>query len=185
MNLALAATEIEGVQILHGNRRGDARGFLERLFCENELAAVLGARRIVQVNHTRTEGRGTVRGLHFQLPPSAEMKFIHCLSGRIFDVAVDLRARSSTLHRWHGEVLDGEEAKTLVVPEGVAHGFQLLSDACDLIYLHTAAYDPKREGGVDATDPVLAIAWPLPVERRSERDEGLPRIGAGAAEVVL
>ena len=185
MSLSVAETSIPGVQLSHGVRRGDERGFLERLFCENALAELLGDRRIVQVNHTRTVGSGTVRGLHFQLPPAAEMKFVHCLSGRIFDVAVDLRADSPTLHRWHGETLDGDEPTTLIIPEGIAHGFQLLSERCDLLYFHTAAYDPELERGVDALDPALAIEWPLPVERRSQRDQALPRIGAGVPEIAL
>ena len=185
MSLTIGETAIDGVRTLRSTRRGDARGFLERLFCEDELADVLDGRRIVQVNHARTIGKGTVRGLHFQFPPSAEMKFVHCLAGQIFDVAADLRAGSPTLHHWHGEVLDGEQGVTLVIPEGVAHGFQLLSDSCDLIYFHSAAYDPEREGGIDALDPTLAVEWPLPVERRSERDEALPRVGDGAAEIRL
>ena len=185
MTLTVGGTAIEGVRTVRGTRRGDARGFLERLFCEGELAAILEGRRIVQVNRTRTEGKGTVRGLHFQFPPSAEMKFVHCLSGQIFDVAADLRSESPTLHRWHGQMLDGDEGGTVVIPEGVAHGFQLLSESCDILYFHTAAYDPDREGGIDATDPALAIEWPLAIERRSERDAALPRIGTGATEIVL
>src|ERR1700755_1085117 len=131
---------VAGVRLLRGRRLGDERGFLERLFCRESLREILGDRTIVQINHTRTLGRGTVRGLHFQRPPFAEMKLVHCLRGRIFDVAADLRTHSPTPHKWHGEILSDEEPRTLVIPEGVAHGFQVLSDDCELIYLHTAAY---------------------------------------------
>ena len=185
MSLSVCHTRLAGVEVLRGKRIGDARGFLERLFCSEALSDVLQERRIMQINHTHTEGKGTVRGLHFQYPPASEMKFVHCLSGRIFDVAADLRANSSTCGQWHGEILSGDEPKTFVIPEGVAHGFQLLSETCDILYLHTAPYSPEAEGGLNACDERLAIDWPLPIGLRSERDRLLPSLGPEFAKVEL
>lgn len=177
MSFTVTETEIEGVRLLAGRRIGDERGFLERLFCGDSLQDILGDRRIVQVNHTRTTGRGTVRGMHCQLAPAAEMKLVHCLYGRVFDVAADLRIGSPTWGRWEAAMLDSESAQTFVIPEGCAHGFQVLSEVCELIYFHTAAYAPEHEAGVDALDPTLSIGWPLEVGLRSERDQGLPGLG--------
>lgn len=169
-------TEIAGLVALRRRPIADARGFLERLYCAEELAPVLGARRIAQINRTLTRRRGAVRGLHFQRPPHAETKVVTCLRGAVFDVAVDLRRGSATFGHWHGRVLDATNAEALVIPEGFAHGFQTLAEETELLYFHTAAYAPDAEGGLDARDPALGIAWPLPVEERSERDSGLPKI---------
>lgn len=153
---------------------GDARGFLERLYCDAELASALGSRRIQQVNRTLTASRGTVRGMHFQHPPAAEVKIVSCLRGRVFDVAVDLREGSSTFLHWHGEILGGDEHRSLIIPEGCAHGFQTLTDDCEMLYLHTASYTPASEDGVHPNDPRLAIEWPEPISTLSARDGSHP-----------
>lgn len=168
----LLATALAGLQVLQRKPLGDSRGYLERLFCADELAPLLAGRRIVQINHTLTARRGTVRGLHFQRPPHAETKFVSCLRGEVFDVAVDLRRDSATFLHWHGEILSAENHKTLLIPEGYAHGFQTLTDECEMLYFHTAAYHADAEGGLNAADPRLAIAWPLPITERSARDSG-------------
>lgn len=167
-------TPIEGLQVLQRKPIGDPRGYLERLFCSEELAPLLGARRIVQVNHTLTRRRGTVRGLHFQHPPHAETKIVQCLRGEVFDVAVDLRQGSPTFLRWHAESLSGDNHRSLLIPEGFAHGFQALCDDCEMLYFHTAAHAPEAEGGVHPTDPCLAIPWPLPITELSPRDASHP-----------
>ena len=164
------ATPIAGLQVLQRKPIGDDRGYLERLFCMDELQALLPGKRIEQINHTLTSGRGTVRGLHFQHPPHAETKFVHCLRGEVFDVAVELRRCSPTFLRWHGEVLSAANHRTFVIPEGFAHGFQALADDCEMLYFHTAAYRQTAEGGLHAKDPRLAIRWPLPVAGLSPRD---------------
>lgn len=164
------ATPIDGLRVLQRKPIGDSRGYLERLFCTDELQALLPGKRIEQINHTLTSGRGTVRGLHFQHPPHAETKFVHCLRGEVFDVAVDLRRGSPTFLRWHAEVLGAGNHRTFVIPEGFAHGFQALSDECEMLYFHTAAYRQDAEGGLNPRDPRLAIAWPLPVAGLSPRD---------------
>ena len=167
-------TTLAGLQVLQRKPIGDSRGYLERLFCVDELQTLIPGKHIAQINHTLTESRGTVRGMHFQRPPHAEIKFVSCLRGEVFDVAVDLRDNSPTFLRWHAEVLSADNHKTLVIPEGFAHGFQTLTDDCEMLYFHTAAYQPGAEGGLNAQDPRLAIQWPLPVAGLSPRDAAHP-----------
>lgn len=174
--MRIVPASIPGVAVVETDPFVDHRGAFARLFCEHELASVVGPRRIVQINHSRTHAVGAVRGLHFQRAPRAEMKLVRCLHGRVWDVAVDLRAGSPTFLRWHAEELTPRTARMLVVPEGCAHGFQVLDADSELLYLHTAAYDPAAEGGVACTDPRLAIDWPLPVGDLSERDRRHPHL---------
>lgn len=181
----ISATPLEGLKVLTRNPVGDSRGYLERMFCTNDLAAVLGGRSIVQINRTLTRETGTVRGMHFQRPPASEMKFVSCLQGEVFDVAVDLRPGSSTFLAWHGERLSAANGRTLAIPEGFAHGFQTLTPDCVLLYLHTAAYTPSAEDGLNSLDPRLEISWPLPVAEMSERDAALPHVGPDFVGVVL
>ena len=130
----------------------------------------------MQVNHTLTAKRGTVRGLHFQCPPYAETKLVNCLRGEVFDVAVDLRQGSPTFLQWHAEILTANNHKTLLIPEGFAHGFQTLTEDCELLYFHTAAYQPSAEGGLNAQDPRLDIDWPTTVTELSARDAAYPLV---------
>lgn len=170
-------TPIAGLHVLQYKPIGDNRGYFERLFCTGELGGIMHGRRIEQINHSVTTIRGAVRGLHFQVPPHAETKIVMCFQGEVFDVAVDLRRGSPRFLGWHAEVLSSENHRAFFIPEGFAHGFQVLSDRCELLYLHTAPYRPDAEGGIDALDPLLAIRWPLPVTERSARDVRLPCIG--------
>lgn len=164
-------TPIDGLQIIHRQPIGDERGYLERMFCSDELKPITDQRSIVQINHTQTANAGTVRGIHFQHPPHAEMKLVSCLRGEVFDVAVDLREDSPTFLQWHADVLSESNHRTFCIPEGFAHGFQALTDNCELIYLHTIAYVQNAEAGLNALDPRLGIAWPMPVAERSARDQ--------------
>jgi dTDP-4-dehydrorhamnose 3,5-epimerase len=175
----LLPTKLHGVVVAEAVPVMDHRGAFARLFCERELAAVIGPRRIVQINLSRTAAVGAIRGMHFQRPPQAEMKFVRCLKGRIWDVAADLRAGSQTFLQWHAEELTKENGRMLVIPEGCAHGFQTLEADSELLYLHTAVYDPETEGGVRCDDARLGIAWPLPIGELSQRDRGLPMLDAG------
>lgn len=172
----IAATVLTGLNVLTRKHIGDSRGWFERMFCVDELQEVLGKRSVVQINRTLTQKKGSVRGMHFQRLPSAEMKFVSCLRGEVFDVAVDLRLGSATFLQWHAELLSADNDKTLVIPEGFAHGFQTLADDCEMFYLHTAAYDPAAEGGLNPQDPALAIAWPMPISEISLRDMCHPLI---------
>ena len=170
-------TPLYGLQTIQRKPIGDRRGYLERLFCSEEFQPFLPGKPIVQINRTLTASRGTVRGMHFQRPPHAETKFISCLRGEVFDVAVDLRYYSSTFLKWHAEVLSADNHKSLVIPEGFAHGFQTLTDDCEMLYFHTASYIPEAEGGLNPRDSRLCITWPLTVSELSQRDANHPFIG--------
>lgn len=174
MNLLTSA--LAGVSVVETVPISDHRGAFSRWYCDQELATIIGGRRIVQINHSLTCTVGAVRGLHFQFPPHAEMKLVRCLKGRIWDVALDLRADSPTFLQWHGEELTPSNARMLVIPEGCAHGFQVLEANSELLYLHTAFYRREAEGGVRYDDPRLGIVWPLPVLDLSERDRSHPPI---------
>ena len=174
--MKITHTALPGVVVVETTPLADDRGAFARLYDGCELSAVIGGRRIEQVNHSRSANVGAVRGMHFQYPPHAEMKLVRCLKGRVWDVAVDLRAGSSTLLRWHAEELAPDNARMLVIPEGCAHGFQVLEPESELLYLHTASYAPETEGGVSCSDPRLGITWPLPVEGLSRRDCSFPPI---------
>ena len=167
---------LPGLKRVQRQRLGDSRGFLARLFCADELAAAGWAGPIAQLNHTHTTRAGTLRGLHFQHAPHAEMKLVSCLRGRVWDVAVDLRAGSPTLGQWHAEELSADNACALLIPPGFAHGFQTLADDCELLYCHSAAHAPQAEGGVHPHDEQLAIDWPLPITELSARDANHPRL---------
>lgn len=171
-------TPIAGLKVVQSVPHRDDRGSFLRLFCANELESVLGHRQIQQINFSRTSQVGAVRGMHFQRPPHAEMKMVRCLRGRVWDVAVDLRTGSPTFLHWHAKELAQDDAQMLVIPEGFAHGFQAQEPDSELLYLHTAFYEPSAEGGLRHDDPRLAIPWPLPPRDLSPRDLALPALGA-------
>ena len=163
-------TALQGVVVVESTPFVDQRGAFSRLYCEQELGEIIGNRRIVQINHSRTSNVGTVRGMHYQRAPHLEMKLVRCLKGRVWDVAVDLRSGSPTFLQWHAEVLTPDNARMLVIPDGCAHGFQVMESESELLYLHTDFYTPECEGGVQCNDPSLNIAWPLPITDLSSRD---------------
>lgn len=174
--MQITNTKLAGVHVVEFPRRQDNRGSFARFFCQETLKPVLGNKHIVQINHSVTAKKGTIRGMHFQFPPHAEMKFVRCLKGRVFDVALDLRVNSTTFLQWHGEELTPENNKMLVIPEGCAHGFQTLENDTELLYLHTAYYQPESEGGVLYDDVAFNIHWPLACIELSERDAKHPKI---------
>jgi dTDP-4-dehydrorhamnose 3,5-epimerase len=177
-------TPVEGLKLIQRKPIADARGYLDRMYCSDELQVLIPGKVIRQINHTLTMKRGTVRGMHFQHPPYAETKFVNCLRGEVFDVAVDLRQGSPTFLQWHAEVLSADNHRTLVIPEGFAHGFQTLTVDCEMLYSHTASYEPGAEGGLNALDPRLAILWPEEITELSARDAALPQITEDSSEVV-
>lgn len=175
--LSVRDTPIAGVHVVTGAPSQDARGSFMRLFCEADLAPLMGGLRIVQVNHSRTRDVGAIRGMHFQRPPHAETKFVRCLRGRVWDVAVDLRAGSPTFLRWFAHALSAEGGDMMVIPQGCAHGFQVLEADSELLYLHTNAYEPTAEGGLRWDEPRVGIRWPLPVGAVSPRDASHAHLG--------
>lgn len=173
---AVTDMPLTGLKAVERQRLGDSRGFLSRLFCFEELEAAGWKKPIAQINHTRTARKGTVRGMHFQQSPHAEMKLVSCVRGEVWDVAVDLRAGSPTFLQWHAVRLSAENLKALLIPEGFAHGFQALTDDVELVYCHSAAYAPQAEAGLNPLDARLAINWPFPVGELSARDAAHPLI---------
>jgi dTDP-4-dehydrorhamnose 3,5-epimerase len=165
-----------GLRIVERKEMQDDRGHLSRLFCNEELASAGWRKPIAQVTQSFTRRRGTVRGMHYQLSPRAEMKLVTCLRGAIWDVAVDLRAGSPTILRWHAEELSAMNHRALLIPEGFAHGFQALTEDCELLYLHSEAHSPRHEAGINPRDPVLSISWPVRITGMSTRDEQFPML---------
>lgn len=165
---------LAGLKLIQRKPLGDARGFLARLFCAGELAPAGWNTAIAQINHTHTARSGTIRGMHYQKPPHAEMKLVTCLQGEVCDVAVDLRAKSPTFLHWHAETLSAANNRAMLIPPGFAHGFQTLTDDVQLLYCHSAAYQPEYEGGLNALDPRLRIDWPKEIFDRSPRDKEHP-----------
>ena len=165
-------TPLPHVKLIERTRLVDSRGYLERLFCMNDLAEAGWKKPIAQINHTYTARRGILRGLHFQYPPHAEMKLVMCVKGEVFDVAVDLRAGSPAFLRFHAELLSEHNAKALLIPEGVAHGFQTLVENTEVSYQISASYQPEYARGVRWNDPVFGIEWPISRPILSARDRG-------------
>jgi dTDP-4-dehydrorhamnose 3,5-epimerase len=182
--MKLIPTPLSGLWEIHTEPKADARGRLTRVFCRKDMLLVRDDLHFVQTNLSRTLQAGTVRGMHFQRGPALDAKLIRCTRGRVFDVAVDLRAGSPTFGRWHGLELSEDNECQVFIPEGFAHGFQTLSDEAELLYQHTAPYTPACEGGVRHDDPSLAIAWPLPVTQVSDRDQALPLLGPAFEKVI-
>jgi len=163
-------TPLAGVLLVERKPINDGRGFFSRLYCLQEFAAIGLDKPLAQINHSCSRLKGTVRGLHFQYPPHAETKVISCIAGRIFDVAVDLRAGSPTFLQWFGFELSAENQESMVIPSGCAHGFQSLTDETEIIYLVTTPYSPQAEDGVNPFDPAVGIIWPETVSEVSPRD---------------
>jgi dTDP-4-dehydrorhamnose 3,5-epimerase len=168
--MKISNLELSGAAVVEAEPFFDSRGIFSRFFCSRELNHILGDRSIVNANFSRTINMGTIRGMHFQHPPHAEMKFIRCINGTVYDVIVDFRRESPTFLQWHGEILSAKNMRMVVVPEGFAHGFQSLEDNSELLYLTTAFYNSSAEDGLRYDDPMLNIQWPLPVKDISVKD---------------
>lgn len=148
----------------------DHRGSFSKIFCSEELNSAGFKKTVKQINHSFTSKKGSIRGLHYQVPPYSEIKIVSCIKGEIYDVAIDLRPHSSTFLQWHAETLSCENMHALLIPEGFAHGFQTLKDDCEIIYVHSEAYSLTHERGIRFDDPMIKIKWPLAVSDCSERD---------------
>ena len=152
----------------------DNRGSFGRLFCAGIFGEAGLETQWVQTNLSRTGRKGTIRGMHFQTPPFVDAKLLVCLSGRIFDVLLDLRQGSASFGTWISVELDGSRGDGVYIPAGIAHGFQALSDDVMLHYSHSRPYSPAHQGGINYADPAVGIDWPLPVADLSGRDANLP-----------
>ncbi|MEJ7768918.1 MAG: dTDP-4-dehydrorhamnose 3,5-epimerase [Chitinophagaceae bacterium] len=148
----------------------DNRGWFARFFSKDEFKQIGHQKEWLQLNHSMTYQKGTLRGMHFQRAPFSEIKLVRCIAGAVFDVIVDLRKESATFLKWYGAELSEINQDMMYIPEGFAHGFQALTENCQLIYHHSEVYTPQAESGILFNDPVLNIQWPLPVKTLSEKD---------------
>ena len=170
-------TPLAGVWTIDIERHDDSRGFFARTFCTEELASRGLHMQPSQVSISFNEKRGTLRGLHFQKMPHAEIKIVRCTKGAIYDVALDLRLTSSTFGRWHGVELTEDNRRALYIPGGCAHGFQSLQDRTEVLYMIEGAFVPTSASGVRFDDPSFGVKWPEPVTVISERDLTFPTFG--------
>ena len=185
MRFEIKKTDIKLLTLITRKTIGDSRGSFSRLFCAEELSHAGWKKNIAQINHTVTEKAGTVRGMHFQHPPYAEMKLVTCLRGAVWDVAVDLRKGSATFLHFYAIELSGANKLSLLIPEGFAHGFQTLVDDCELIYLHSTAYEPEAESALNPKDPMLQISWPLTISNISNKDAGTEMLSPQFKGLIL
>lgn len=166
-------TPLDGVFVVELERFGDERGFFARVFDD----AVFGERGLVthwvNVNNSLSALQGTLRGMHYQVPPAAEVKLVRCIRGALWDVALDLHTGE-----WFGIELTSENRRMLYVPEGCAHGFITLADDTEALYLTSAPYAPEHERGVRWNDPKYAIDWPIEPAVLSEKDKAWPLAGS-------
>jgi dTDP-4-dehydrorhamnose 3,5-epimerase len=178
--MIITPTRIDGVCVLELEPRRDERGFFARQWCAEEFVRAGLNPAIAQVNLARSTAAGTLRGIHYQIAPFAEVKYVRCTRGAVFDVAVDLRPASPTFRQWFGVELDAESGRMLYIPEGCGHGFLTLAPETDLVYQASVPYAPKGARGVRHDDPAFAIAWPAPVRVISQQDLGWPDFAGGA-----
>lgn len=169
--MRICDTELEGAKLIEVEPVTDQRGFFARTFCEREFAAHGLQTSFVQHSVSFSPAKGTIRGLHFQRAPAAEVKIVSCTRGAILDVIVDLRAGSTTHGRWQSFELTANNRRRLYIPAGFAHGFQTLTDDAEVAYLISAFYSPEAASGARYDDPAFAISWPLPVTAISAKDK--------------
>ncbi|XZF13822.1 dTDP-4-dehydrorhamnose 3,5-epimerase [Chitinophagaceae bacterium MMS25-I14] len=169
-------SKLQGCYIIEPEPFRDNRGWFARTYCKDEFAAIGHTAEWVQINHSFTNHKGSIRGMHYQPPPDGEIKLIRCIAGVVQDVVVDIRSSSATFLQWMSVELSAENRKMIYIPEGFAHGFQALTDNCELIYHHSARYTPGVEKGIHFADPMIGIEWQLPLTQISDRDLNHPYI---------
>lgn len=167
-------TRLEGAYVIDLERREDARGFFARAFCQHEFEAHGLKPIIAQANVAHNRQRGTVRGMHFQIPPAAETKLVRCTRGAILDIIVDLRPESPTYLQHVAVELNEDNQLALYVPERFAHGYQVLCDKTDTSYQVGEFYSPPHERALRYDDPRLGLTWPLPMTVISDKDRNAP-----------
>ncbi len=172
-------TPLAGAYLIEQERRGDARGFFARYFCEKEFGDKGLETRFVQINNSLSAKAGTLRGLHYQLPPAAEVKVVRCVRGALWDAIVDLRPDSPTFRKWFGAELNAENRLMMYVPRGFAHAILTLSDDAEAIYLVSSFYGPEQERGVRWNDPAIGIEWPRQPIEISDKDAKWPDLDSG------
>jgi dTDP-4-dehydrorhamnose 3,5-epimerase len=167
-------TKLKGAYVIDLERREDARGFFARAFCQHEFEAHGLKAVIAQANVAHNRQKGTVRGMHFQIPPAAETKLVRCTRGAILDIIVDLRPESPTYLQHVAVELNEDNQRALYVPERFAHGYQALGDKTDTSYQVGEFYSPPHERALRYDDPRLGLSWPLPMTVISDKDRNAP-----------
>ena len=152
---------LEGAYLIDLEKKQDDRGFFSRLFCEKQFCERGLVSKWAQINNSYNEKKGTLRGLHFQRPPNAEVKMIRCIKGAIWDVIVDLRHQSDTFGKWYGAELNEDNRTMMYVPQGFAHGFITLRNDSEILYLVSDFYSPDSEGSLLWNDDSIRIHWPM------------------------
>lgn len=178
-------TKLKGAFIIDLEQRGDERGFFSRTFCAEEFLSHGLKPTVAQCNLSFNHKRGTLRGMHYQVPPAAETKLVRCTQGAIYDVIVDMRPDSPTFLDYIGVELTAENRRAIYVPEMFAHGYQALTDSAEVVYQVSQSYTPGYERGLRYDDPLLEIDWPLPVIEISQKDAAwslLERIPLGVPQ---
>jgi dTDP-4-dehydrorhamnose 3,5-epimerase len=164
-------THLAGSYVVELEPFTDERGWFARYFCKNEFEAIGHNKEWLQMNHSFTKEKGTLRGMHFQHPPHSEIKLVRCIAGAVYDVIVDLREGSATFLQYFGLELSAANRRMIYIPEGFAHGFITLADNTELLYHHSRFYTPGAEGGLHYNDPRLGIQWPASPAILSDRDQ--------------
>lgn len=172
--MRFAETALSGAYVIELEPNVDARGFFARTFCEREFAEHGLPTRFPQCNLSRNRRLGTLRGMHFEAPPTAESKLVRCSTGAVYDVIVDLRPASATRFRWFGVELTAESGRALFIPAGFAHGFLTLADDTDVFYHMGDSYRPGSARGFRWNDPRFGITWPTAPLTMSDRDASYP-----------
>lgn len=167
-------SDVEGAWVIGLERREDDRGYFARVWCHDELQARGLEPALSQVNTASSLRAGTLRGMHFQLAPHAEVKIVRCTRGAAFDVVLDLRPASRTYRRWCGLTLTPESGEMLYIPEGCAHGYLTLADNTDLLYFTSKPYAANAAKGVRYDDPAFGIRWPDAIRVISDADSSWP-----------
>lgn len=169
-------TSLKGCYTVEPRIMEDDRGWFTRVFCKEEIHPFAGDVNFVQINHSFNRHKGTFRGMHYQEPPHAEEKLIRCIAGAVVDFALDLRKNSPTFLKWIAVELSAANKRMIFIPKGFAHGFQTLQDNSELIYHHTAFYNPKAEKGLNMNDPRIKIELPVSLSVVSDRDKNHPHL---------
>lgn len=165
---------LKGAYIIELEKREDERGFFARSYCQQEFEAYHLSLKVVQANISFNKVKGTLRGMHYQQAPYAEIKIVRCTRGALYDVIIDLRPDSPTYKQWSSVELTADNYKTLYIPEGFAHGFMTLEDKTEVSYQVSQFYTPGAEGGVRYNDPTFGIHWPMAVRVMSAKDHSWP-----------
>ncbi len=180
--MQIVETELQGAYCVDLDKHRDERGFFARQWCARELNEVGLPGRIAQVNVCFNPRKGTLRGMHYQLPPHAETKFVRCLRGAVYDVIIDLRPESSTYRQWAGFELTEDNRRMLCVPPLFAHGYLTLTDDAEILYLVSEFYAPGAERGIRYNDPQVAVEWPSEPRLISEKDNNWPLLAPAGPE---